>query len=147
MISFLRRLFRRAQKNSPETELNWDPQQFVYVKIPGDIQPLVRGRRFEDPLAELLQIQGLGDVSGAGSQLDAPYPDGRPKVEYCLIDIDVVDRDRALAVIRQKLGELDAPTGTEIHYTEGACRLLDRLVDESWCLKLPRSFVHPGFGV
>ena len=147
MIPFLRHLFSRAQKTSPETKPTWDPQQFLYVKIPGDIQPLVRGERFEDPLAEVLQSAGLGDVSGGGSQLDDPYPDGRPRVEYCGIDIDVVDRDRALTAIRQKLGELNAPIGTEIHYTEGTTKLLDRLIGESWHLKLPRSFVHPGYGV
>jgi hypothetical protein len=147
MIKLLRRLFGRSQNASSDTQPAWAPRQFVYVMIPGDIQPLVRGQRFEDPLEELLQAAGLGSVSGGGSQLDDPYPDGRPRVAYCGIDIDVVDRDRALVAIRQKLGELGAPAGTEVHYTEGATRLLDRLVDGTWHERLPRSFKHPGFGV
>jgi hypothetical protein len=67
-----------------------DPQLFVYVKIPGDIQPLARGERFEDPLQVALQAEQLGNVSGGGSQLDDPYPDGRPRVEFSGLDVDVV---------------------------------------------------------
>jgi hypothetical protein len=147
MIGFFRRLFGRPQSRSSDTPPKWGPQQFVYVMIPGDIQPLARGERFEDPLEEVLQAAGLGNVSGGGSQLDDPYPDGRPRVAYCGIDIDVVDLDRALAAIRQKLGELDAPEGTEVHYTLGATMLLDRLANGAWHQRLPRALKHPGFGV
>ena len=80
MIKLLRRLFGRSQNASSDTQPAWAPRQFVYVMIPGDIQPLVRGQRFEDPLEELLQAAELGSVSGGGSQLDDPYPDGRPRV-------------------------------------------------------------------
>jgi hypothetical protein len=147
MINFIRRLFGQSAKAPSETRPSWDPQQFVYVMIPGDIQPLVRGERFEDPLADALQLAGLGEVSGGGSQLDDPYPDGRPRVAFCGIDIDVVDRDRALGTIRHKLIELDAPEGTELHYTEGTTMLLDRLSNRAWDQRLPRSLKHPGFGV
>jgi len=123
-----------------------DAQKFIYVMLPGDIQPLARGK-FEDPLDEALEAAGLGSVSGGGSQLDAPYPDGRPRVAYCGIDVDVVNRDQALILIRQKLGELNVPDGTEIHYTVGEAMLLDRLANSVWSQRLPRSLKHPGFGV
>ena len=147
MIKLLRQLLGRSAKLSSNAQSSWDPQQFIYVMIPGDIQPLVRGERFEDPLADELHAAGLGNVSGGGSQLDDPYPDGRPRVAFCGIDIDVVDRDRALGAIRKKLVDLDAPAGTEVHYTVGATPLLDRLVEGAWQERLPRSFKHPGFGV
>jgi hypothetical protein len=147
VIKLLRRLFGSSQNTSRGAQAPCEPRQFVYVMIPGDIQPLMRGERFEDPLAEVLKAAGLGSVSGGGSQLDDPYPDGRPRVAFCGIDIDVVDLDRALRAIRQKLAELDAPAGTELHYTVGATLLLDRLVDGTWRQGLPRSFKHPGFGV
>lgn len=86
-------------------------------------------------------------ISGGGSQLGKPYPDGCPRVEFCGIDIDVTDRDRALGVIRQKLVELNTPIGTEVHYTVGNSMLLDRFVGDTWQERLPRSFKHPGFGV
>lgn len=147
MISLMRSFFGRSKQASSHAQPSWDPQLFVYVLIPGDIQPLVRGERFEDPLADALQLAGLGEVSGGGSQLDDPYPDGRPRVAFCGIDIDVVDRDRALGTIRHRLIELNAPDGTEVHYTVGTTMLLDRLANRAWDERLPRSLKHPGFGV
>jgi hypothetical protein len=143
MLNFLRRLMRPKR----ESESSFEPAQFVYVKIPGDIQPLERGERFEDPLDDALTASGLGHVSGGGSQLDDPHPDGSSRVEYCGIDVDVVDRVAALALIRAKLVELTAPEGTELHYTVGAERLLDRLEGAAWATGLPRSELHPGFGI
>jgi hypothetical protein len=55
MIKLLRQLLGRSVKLSSDAQSSWDPQQFIYVMIPGDIQPLVRGERFEDPLADELQ--------------------------------------------------------------------------------------------
>lgn len=147
MISSLRRLFGWAQSTPSASPPGFDPQQFMYVMIPDDIQPLARGERFEDPLEAVLQAARLGSISGGGSQLDDPYPDGRPRVAFCGIDIDVVDLDRALGAIRRKLGELDAPEGTEVHYTVGETMLLDRLANGVWHQRLPRSLKHPEFGV
>ena len=63
MLNFIRKLMRPRQ----ERPSSLDPQLFVYVKIPGDIQPLARGERFEDPLDDALSASGLGQVSGGGS--------------------------------------------------------------------------------
>jgi hypothetical protein len=147
MLKRLRQLFGRSQAPLNDAQPPLDPQQFIYVMIPGDIQPLVRGERFEDPIADMLQAGALGSVSGGGSQLDEPYPDGRPRVAFCGIDIDVADRDRALGPLRAKLITLDVPDGTEIHYTVGDAMLLDRYVEGVWQECLPRSSKHPGFGV
>lgn len=45
-----------------------------------------------------------------------------------------------------ELVALGAPVGSELHYTEGSERLLDRLAESGWKLRLPRTFLHPGFG-
>lgn len=147
MLTFLRSLFSSSPKPPSDGGASLDPQRFIYVIIPGDIQPLSRGEQFEDPLDEALQALELGNVSGGGSQLDDPYPDGRARVAFCGIDIDVVERVRALELIRVKLRELHAPEGTEIHYTAGAVMLLDRFSKGAWDICLPRTFKHPGFGV
>jgi hypothetical protein len=147
MISFIRRLLSRKARADDAQTSTWDPQLFLYVKIPGDVQPLVRGERFEDPLASALQEANLGDVSGGGSQLADPYPDGRPRVEFCGMDIEVSDRDRARALVMRKLIDLQAPRGTEIHYTAGSNMLLDRLMESGWNEGLPRIDRHPSFGV
>ena len=147
MFTAVRKLLGLKPQAPAKTESAWDPHLFIYVKIPGDIQPLVRGERFEDPLQAALEVAGLGNISGGGSQLDNAYPDGRPKVEFCGLDIDVTDRDRARAFLMNKLVELQVPPGTEVHYTASGSRLLDRYIDGSWQEAIPRKFTHPGFGV
>jgi hypothetical protein len=120
---------------------------FIYVKVPGDIQPLERGARFEDPLQELLKASGLGAITGGGSQMDDPYPDGRARVEFCGVDIDVCDRDRARALLRDELSRMGAPIGTELHYTIDTRTLLDQCQSHGWRLELPRETLHPSLGV
>ena len=94
-----------------------------------------------------MEAAQLGNISGGGSQLDDPYPDGRPRVEFCGIDVDVTDRDRARVLLMEELVKLQAPPGTELHYTKDGSKLLDRYADGAWSEALPRTFTHPGFGV
>ena len=83
---------------------------FFYVRIPGDIQPIERGERFEDPLQAALDEQDLGEVSGGGSQLA-----GRGKeIEFCGLDVEVTDRERGLQLIRDTMRHLGVPPGTVI---------------------------------
>jgi hypothetical protein len=147
MFGAIRKLLGFVPQTQPKAGSKTDPRLFIYVMIPGDIQPIARGERFEDPLGAALQDAGLGEVSGGGSQLDDPYPDGRPRVEFCGIDVDVIDMDRARSLLRQKLVELDAPSGTELHYTQESAMLLDRYSDGAWMEALPRTVTHPAFGV
>lgn len=147
MFDVIRKFLGLKPKGTTEASPQWDPSQFIYIKIPGDIQPLVRGERFEDPLQAALEQTGLGNISGGGSQLDDPYPDGRPRVEFCGIDVDATDRDKARALLMHKLIELDAPPGTELHYTREGVKLLDRYATGGWSEALARTVTHPGFGV
>ena len=80
-----------------------------YVRIPGDIGPIDRGRLYEDPLREALRAEGLGSVSGGGTQLGA-----NGAIEYCGIDVAVTDRDRGLACVLRVMRELGAPEGTVV---------------------------------
>jgi hypothetical protein len=76
MFGPFRKLLASKSEKVANVTADLDPQLFVYVKIPGDIQPLARGERFEDPLQVALEAEQLGNISGGGSQLDDPYPDG-----------------------------------------------------------------------
>ena len=82
---------------------------FFYVRIPGDIQPLERGARYEDPLQAALKGEDLGEVIGGGSQMGT----GK-NVVFCGLDIEVHDRDRGLALIRSVMRRLGAPPDTVI---------------------------------
>ncbi len=124
-----------------------DPEKFIYIKIPGNIQPFERGDLFEDRIEPVLQERGIGSVSGGGSSLGDVGPDGYNEVVFCGIDIAVVDREKTLMALRELLPTLSAPAGTEIHYTMDGDRRQDVLTLAGWLLHQPRDFLHPGFGV
>lgn len=125
----------------------FDTEQFVYIKIPLAIQPMDRGERFEDEIDDALSAEGLGEVSGGGSLLGNPGPDGRRSIEFCGIDVDTDDREAALKVLRNLLPGLGAPPLTELHYTANGQRLQDAFLGHDWRIGEPRTFLHPGFGV
>jgi hypothetical protein len=123
-----------------------NPELFVYVKLPESIGPIDRGERYEDPIADRLAEQALGEVSGGGSQLGDERADGTRPIEFCGIDVDVTDQRQALVVLRAALIELRAPIGTELHYTVAGVKLQDELRADGWVLEESRSSVHPAFG-
>jgi hypothetical protein len=123
-----------------------EPTAFIYVKIPDGIGLVDRGNKYEDPLEQKLSDGGLGHVSGGGSQLGDPLPDGSRPIEFCGLDIDATDLVKALALLRAELPSLGAPDGTELHYTVGDTRLQDAYSQGKWALEQPRTFLHPGFG-
>ena len=125
----------------------FDVEKFVYLKIPGDVDPVQRGERFSRPIEAALAGRALGEVSGGGSSLGAPDAQGRTAIEFCGIDIDVADRDAALVVLRELVPTLGAPVGTELHYTRAGRPRRDRFDAAGWVLDEPRTDRHPGFGV
>ena len=90
------------------------PGHFVFAKIMDTIGPMERGERYEDPLGEDLEAQGLGMVTGGGTQL---AKDGG--IEWIGIDIDLADLDRGIEFTRQRLRELGAPPGSVLEYRLG----------------------------
>ena len=144
LSDWLRSATGRQAANAP---CALDPEKFIYIKIPGNIQPPERGKLFEDRIDPVLQESGIGSVSGGGSSLGDVGPDGYREVVFCGVDIEVVDHDKTLTALRELLPELNAPAGTEIHYTTGGARSQDVLTPTGWLLRQPRDFLHPGFGV
>jgi hypothetical protein len=90
--------------------------QLIYIKIPAPIEPLERAERFEDPLEEVLERTGVGEISGGGSLLSAPDADGRRTIEYCGIDVDVTDLAAGLELLRTEMRRLEAPAGTSLEF-------------------------------
>jgi hypothetical protein len=120
---------------------------FVYIKIPEAIGPINRGSKYEDPIDAKLRDRGLGEITGGGSQLGDAAPDGSRPIEFCGIDVDVTSLEEGLPLLRDALLELNAPLGTQLHYSLDGSKLADELNKTGWTLKRPRSFQHPGFGV
>jgi len=144
--SFIKSLLPSKSSAPAETD-TFDVEQFIYVKIPGDIGPIDRGDLFEDRIEPVLAEKNLGSVSGGGSSLGDARPDGSRPISFCGIDIDTTSREEALVVLRNLLPTIDAPLGTELHYTKKGLKLQDELASEGWLLERPRVFDHPGLGV
>ena len=84
---------------------------FVFVKINESIMPIERGSKYEDPLDDALKQAKLGEVTGGGSSLSKDR-----KVEWVGVDVDLIDLDRGLPFLKQKLRDLGAPTGSTLAY-------------------------------
>jgi hypothetical protein len=83
------------------------------INIPGAVMPLERGERYEDPLADAFEAEGVeADITGGGSSIDEV--NGRKVVTSCDIDLTVEDVAKALPVIRRVLIAQGAPPGTTI---------------------------------
>jgi len=82
---------------------------FFYVRIPEGLKPVARGDRYEDPLQDALAAEGIGEVTGGGSQLGEGT-----SIEYCGIDVIVREHARGLELIRSVMRRLGAPRTTVI---------------------------------
>ena len=84
-------------------------ETFLTARLNAKLQPMDRGEIYEDPLAETLQKNGLGDVTGGGTQL-ADFG-----IEFCDLEIRVnATDDTTLQTIASRLEELGAPKGSRL---------------------------------
>ena len=86
---------------------------FVVATLWEAIQPLDRGDRYEDPLDEALEREGLGGTCGGGSQLSDSCG-----IEFVDIEIELRDLERGLAVTKQILEQQGASKGSVLRYKE-----------------------------
>jgi hypothetical protein len=99
----------------------------LLITIPGDIDPIERGERFERAVNRALREDGqLGRVTGGGTSLCLG---GRRFVTGCHLDVDVQDVGRALPALRRALLAAAAPRGTRVLHAETAEVLLVSAAD------------------
>lgn len=114
------------------------PAQFVYVRIPVQLRrgtdPL---HQREDRIDQALRSQGIGSVVGWGDSLGERRADGSRVAAYLRIDINVSDLPAARTALRYLLPKLEAPAGTEIHYTLQGASLQDMATATGWLLDQP----------
>jgi hypothetical protein len=84
----------------------------VYAHLNARMMPLDRGGRYEDPLQEAFEKNGLGEVTGGGTMQAESG-----EIEYCGIDVDLVDLERGLPFIAKLLTECGAPKGSRLEFT------------------------------
>jgi hypothetical protein len=81
----------------------------AYARLNARVRPLDRGEIYEDPLQEKLDGMGLAEVVGGGTmQMQGG------EIEYCGIDLDVYDVDKAIPLICSVLEDLGAPKGSRL---------------------------------
>jgi hypothetical protein len=89
-----------------------DPERFPHVvtaRIPGHVEPLERGLRYEDPLNDALVSHGLGTVTTARAHLT-------PVTEIGYVDLEIAlsNLNGALDVVKHTLEEMGAPVGSQL---------------------------------
>ena len=91
--------------------------KFFYVKLP--VGPKLEGSEqiFHDEMESALTAHNLGSVLGWGDSLSHLDACERPRLAFHREDIEVTDIEPALSLLQRTLVALDAPQGTEIHYT------------------------------
>jgi hypothetical protein len=118
---------RHLSARSTEQENADSAAVFVFVKIPESLMPIDRGDKYEDPLDEALKKAGLGEVTGGGSQLGDPNPDGTPRIEWIGIDVDLIDLPKGLPFLKAELSRLGAPKGTTLEFEIDGKRISETL--------------------
>jgi hypothetical protein len=112
--------------SNPRTEpVSHENPLFIYIRIPGDIDPEDRWEKFAHPLQQALEKDDLGEVTGGGTQFSEPDENGEDFVEFCGIDVDVYDAAKGLPLLRRELIRLQAPPGTMLLYELDGCKWED----------------------
>ena len=116
---------------------NSEPE-LVYVFLPEAIGPMDRGDKYEEPIIDELERLGLGEVSGAGTELGDEGPDGRRPILSCGIDVDTNDVAATRAALRDLLPKLGCPKGTQLQYSMSGKALQDEYDGADWALENDR---------
>lgn len=139
-LDALKQLATKPRATPTETEL-------IYIRLPEPLEPLDRSARYGDPLDAELQLAGLGYVSGGGSLLSDEDEQGERHIIFSGIDVDTTAVDAARRLLRQHLPALGCKAGSELQYRRNGTPRLDRYDGTGWQIDLPRSDLHPGFGI
>ncbi len=83
----------------------------AYARINARIDPVERGDRYEDPLSEALEENGLAVLTGGGTMQSE-----NGEISYCGIDLDLLNVDEAVSFICDFLAEHGAPKGSKLQY-------------------------------
>jgi hypothetical protein len=91
----------------------------VIARLNARAQPLDRCDVFEDPLNDILQAAGMGEVTGGGTMLGE-----EGEIDFCDLEIVVpAATDAVLGAIREALEGLGAPKGSRLIWNDGTNEL------------------------
>ena len=96
--------------SKPDTE-----KHLVIARLNDRAQPIDRGERYEDPLDAFLKANGLGEVSGGGTQL---LETG--EIEFCEVELALTSTaPEVLEAVAAQLQSAGAPKGSVLVHTDG----------------------------
>jgi hypothetical protein len=81
----------------------------VVARFYEHIEPIDRGKRYEDRLQTVLDETNVGRVTGGGSQLNE-----LGGIDYADVEIELKDLDEALRIVSEALEKSGAPQGSEL---------------------------------
>ena len=122
----------RAALSTPD-----DRPAFLFVKIPLTRRTVDPLHQREDRIDQALRAPGGGMVIGWGDSLGAARKDGKRIAEFIRIDITAPVLNDALVALHALLPELDAPLGTQIHYSLNGQHRMDVATELGWQFALP----------
>jgi hypothetical protein len=115
-----------------------DDADYIFVVVPGDLDPFDRHYGFSIHLDAELRLAGVGCCNGGGtlySNVDFESDEEGDEIAHTMLDIPASDVDAARALIRLHMPELGCPPGTLIQYGDHE----DRFDGRDWHLGEPRS--------
>jgi hypothetical protein len=82
----------------------------IVARMNDRAQPIERGDLYEDPLQEMIEAAGIGEVTGGGTQLGAAG-----EIEFCDVEIRTQDTEPStVGAVIQMLEKLGAPKGSRL---------------------------------
>lgn len=86
-------------------------EAMIIARLNDRAQPMERGDLFEDPLQEMMEQAGIGEVTGGGTQLSKTF-----EIAFCELEIFAQDTEPAtVGAIIEMLEKLGAPGGQAHH--------------------------------
>jgi len=93
-----------------KTEESQSDESYIVVTLNDKLMPIDRGEIYGDPLDEMLQMVGVGEVTGGGTMQHASG-----EIEYCDLEIRINTdslNDHQIQMIIDKLESNGAPKGS-----------------------------------
>ena len=94
----------------------------VVVTIRESLDPVQRGKKYEDPLEIALAKAKVGEISGGGTLFSKSRT-----IEAIQIDVDLTDLKKGIPLLKRELIRLGAPKGTTIEYEYNEKEIHERL--------------------
>jgi hypothetical protein len=110
----MQRLWQLFDRSKRENDASADDDRypiFVTARMWEYIEPIARGKRYEDPLDAFLTRSGIGELDGGGTQMGES-----PGIEFVDVTFYLSDSDQASHLAARELGRLGAPVGSELRF-------------------------------